>query len=88
MNLWPPKRIQFRIALAFKPLQKPVCLKTCQLPSNLLRRRPCSRLRVRPLSLGEIGVAVQPLEGIVSDWIKVKNPHSPAMIRHREGRWE
>jgi ATP-dependent DNA ligase len=41
------------------------------------------------------------LEGIVSkrlsapyrsgpsrDWIKVKNPDSPAMIRHREGRWE
>jgi hypothetical protein len=40
------------------------------------------------------------LEGIVSkrlsapyrsgpsrDWIKVKNPDSPAMIRHREGRW-
>jgi hypothetical protein len=21
------------------------------------------------------------------DWIKVKNPDSPAMIRHREGRW-
>ena len=41
------------------------------------------------------------LEGIVSkrltapyrsgpsrDWIKVKNPDSPAMMRHREGRWE
>jgi bifunctional non-homologous end joining protein LigD len=41
------------------------------------------------------------LEGIVSkrlsapyrsgpsrDWIKIKNPDSPAMIRHREGRWE
>jgi bifunctional non-homologous end joining protein LigD len=41
------------------------------------------------------------LEGVVSkrigasyrsgssrDWIKVKNPGSPAMIRHREGRWE
>jgi ATP-dependent DNA ligase len=41
------------------------------------------------------------LEGIVSkrlsspyrsgpsrDWIKVKNPDSPAMIRYREGRWE
>jgi bifunctional non-homologous end joining protein LigD len=41
------------------------------------------------------------LEGIVSkrltapyrsgpsrDWIKVKNLDSPAMIRHREGRWE
>jgi bifunctional non-homologous end joining protein LigD len=41
------------------------------------------------------------LEGIVSkrlsapyrsgpsrNWIKVKNPDSPAMIRHREGRWE
>jgi bifunctional non-homologous end joining protein LigD len=41
------------------------------------------------------------LEGIVSkrltalyrsgpsrDWIKVKNPDSPAMIRHHEGRWE
>jgi ATP-dependent DNA ligase len=41
------------------------------------------------------------LEGIVSkrltasyrsgpsrDWIKVKNPDSPAMVRHREGRWE
>jgi ATP-dependent DNA ligase len=41
------------------------------------------------------------LEGIVSkrlsapyrsgpsrDWIKVKNPESPAMVRHREGRWE
>ena len=40
------------------------------------------------------------LEGIVSkrltapyrsgssrDWIKVKNPQSPAMVRHREGRW-
>jgi bifunctional non-homologous end joining protein LigD len=40
------------------------------------------------------------LEGIVSkrlsppyrsgpsrDWIKVKNPKSPAMVRHREGRW-
>jgi bifunctional non-homologous end joining protein LigD len=40
------------------------------------------------------------LEGIVSkrlaapyrsgpsgDWIKVKNPDSPAMARHREGRW-
>jgi bifunctional non-homologous end joining protein LigD len=40
------------------------------------------------------------LEGIVSkrltapyrsgpswDWIKVKNPDSPAMLRHREGRW-
>jgi bifunctional non-homologous end joining protein LigD len=21
------------------------------------------------------------------DWIKVKNPASPAMVRHREGRW-
>jgi bifunctional non-homologous end joining protein LigD len=41
------------------------------------------------------------LEGIVSkrlsspyrsgpcmDWIKVKNPDGPAMIPHREGRWE
>jgi bifunctional non-homologous end joining protein LigD len=41
------------------------------------------------------------LEGIVSkrlsapyrsgpsrDWLKTKNPDSPAMIRHREGRWE
>jgi ATP-dependent DNA ligase len=41
------------------------------------------------------------LEGIVSkrrgapycsgpskNWIKVKNPNSPTMIRHREGRWE
>jgi ATP-dependent DNA ligase len=40
------------------------------------------------------------LEGIVSkrlsapyksgpsrDWIKVKNPDSPAMVRHRNGRW-
>jgi bifunctional non-homologous end joining protein LigD len=40
------------------------------------------------------------LEGIVSkrltapyrsgpsrDWIKVKNPDSPAMVRYREGRW-
>jgi ATP-dependent DNA ligase len=40
------------------------------------------------------------LEGIVSkrlsapyrsgpsrDWIKVKNPDSPAMVRHREERW-
>jgi bifunctional non-homologous end joining protein LigD len=40
------------------------------------------------------------LEGIVSkrvtvpyrsgpsrDWIKIKNPGSPAMVRHREGRW-
>jgi ATP-dependent DNA ligase len=40
------------------------------------------------------------LEGIVSkrlsapyrsgpsrDWIKVKNPDSPSMVRHREGRW-
>jgi bifunctional non-homologous end joining protein LigD len=43
---------------------------------------------------------VMGLEGIVSkrlsapyrsgpsrDWIKVKNPDSPAMVRHREGRW-
>jgi bifunctional non-homologous end joining protein LigD len=22
------------------------------------------------------------------DWIKVKNPESPAMVRHREGCWE
>jgi bifunctional non-homologous end joining protein LigD len=22
------------------------------------------------------------------DWIKVKNPNSPAMIRHRVGRWD
>jgi ATP-dependent DNA ligase len=22
------------------------------------------------------------------DWIKVKNPDSPAMVRHREGRWK
>jgi bifunctional non-homologous end joining protein LigD len=22
------------------------------------------------------------------DWLKVKNPDSPAMVRHREGRWE
>jgi ATP-dependent DNA ligase len=41
------------------------------------------------------------LEGIVSKrltasyqsgpsrhWLKIKNPHSPAMVRHREGRWE
>jgi ATP-dependent DNA ligase len=21
------------------------------------------------------------------DWVKVKNPDSPAMVRHREGRW-
>jgi ATP-dependent DNA ligase len=40
------------------------------------------------------------LEGIVSkrvtapypsgqsrDWLKIKNPESPAMVRHREGRW-
>jgi ATP-dependent DNA ligase len=40
------------------------------------------------------------LEGIVSkrltapyrsgpsrDWLKIKNPDSPAMVRHREGRW-
>jgi bifunctional non-homologous end joining protein LigD len=40
------------------------------------------------------------LEGIVSKrlskpyqsgrsghWLKVKNPDSPAMVRHREGRW-
>ena len=39
------------------------------------------------------------LEGIVSkrltalsgpsrDWLKIKNPDSPAMVRHREGRWQ
>jgi bifunctional non-homologous end joining protein LigD len=40
------------------------------------------------------------LEGIVSkrlsapyrsgpsrDWLKIKNPNSPAMVRHREGHW-
>jgi hypothetical protein len=21
------------------------------------------------------------------DWIKIKNPDSPAMVRHREGTW-
>jgi bifunctional non-homologous end joining protein LigD len=26
--------------------------------------------------------------GVSKDWIKVKNPDGPAMIRHREGRWE
>jgi bifunctional non-homologous end joining protein LigD len=26
--------------------------------------------------------------GVSTDWIKVKNPNSPAMIRHRVGRWE
>jgi bifunctional non-homologous end joining protein LigD len=25
--------------------------------------------------------------GTTRDWIKVKNPDSPAMVRHREGRW-
>jgi len=25
--------------------------------------------------------------GLSRDWIKVKNPESPAMLRHREGRW-
>jgi ATP-dependent DNA ligase len=25
--------------------------------------------------------------GASRDWIKVKNPDSPAMVRHREGRW-
>jgi bifunctional non-homologous end joining protein LigD len=25
--------------------------------------------------------------GLSRDWIKVKNPDSPAMVRHREGRW-
>jgi ATP-dependent DNA ligase len=46
------------------------------------------------------GVRKVGLEGIVSnrrpacyrsgasrDWIKVKNPNSPAMVRHREERW-
>jgi ATP-dependent DNA ligase len=41
------------------------------------------------------------LEGIVSkrlskayqsgrsgQWLRIKNPDSPAMVRHREGRWE
>ncbi len=25
--------------------------------------------------------------GVFRDWIKVKNPDSPAMVRHREGDW-
>jgi ATP-dependent DNA ligase len=25
--------------------------------------------------------------GPCRDWIKVKNPDSPAMVRHREGNW-
>jgi bifunctional non-homologous end joining protein LigD len=25
--------------------------------------------------------------GLSRDWIKVKNLNSPAMVRHREGRW-
>jgi bifunctional non-homologous end joining protein LigD len=25
--------------------------------------------------------------GLSRDWIKIKNPDSPAMVRHREGRW-
>jgi len=25
--------------------------------------------------------------GPSGDWVKVKNPDSPAMVRHREGRW-
>lgn len=25
--------------------------------------------------------------GLSRDWLKVKNPHSPAMVRAREGRW-
>jgi hypothetical protein len=58
------KTVQFRIALAFKPLQKSVCLRKRQHPTNLLRRYLCSRLRVRPLSLGEIGVAVPPLDPV------------------------
>jgi hypothetical protein len=46
------------------------------------------------------GTPASGFEGIVSkrltapyrsgpsrDWIKVKNPDSPAMVRHREGRW-
>jgi bifunctional non-homologous end joining protein LigD len=50
--------------------------------------------------LGFRQACVMGLEGIVSkaltapyrsgpsrDWIKVKNPDSPAMVRHREGRW-
>ena len=25
--------------------------------------------------------------GLSRDWLKIKNPDSPAMVRHREGRW-
>jgi hypothetical protein len=46
------------------------------------------------------GVCQMGLEGVVSkrlssayrsgrstDWLKIKNPNSPAMVRHREGDW-
>ena len=26
--------------------------------------------------------------GVSKDWLKLKNPGSPTMIRHREGLWE
>jgi hypothetical protein len=28
-----------------------------------------------------------PVLAFSRDWLKVKNPDSPAMVRHREGRW-
>jgi bifunctional non-homologous end joining protein LigD len=34
------------------------------------------------------GLSAPYRSGLSRDWIKVKNPESPAMVRHREGRWE
>jgi hypothetical protein len=64
MNLSPAgtTRAQFRIALAFKPIQKPVRLGKRQHPTNLFRRHLCSPLRVAQMPVGEVGAAIQPLD--------------------------
>jgi bifunctional non-homologous end joining protein LigD len=69
----------------------------------LLRATPGIMLNDHTDAAGELvfrQVCAMGLEGIVSkrvaapyrsgpsgDWVKVKNPDSPAMVRHRAGRW-
>jgi hypothetical protein len=59
----------------------------------MYRTHPASRLIALPALLGTMGghvskrLSARYRLGPSRDWIKVKNPDSPAMIRAREAEW-
>jgi hypothetical protein len=89
--------VSLTLPVLFRNLKRWFGSRMCDL-SQWRRSRRCGRRQC--VRISSLGICKMGLEGIVSkrlsapyrsgpsrDWIKVKNPDSPAMIRAREAEW-